>query len=78
MILISSDKTVQCTAPVIEKITVDGDVKIKICFDSSDLTKFYLLDNTYGEDSEIIDGVEVPDLSISYKYIDGQFILRNS
>lgn len=78
MILISSDKTVHCTAHAIEKITVDGQDKIKIYFDASDLNKFHITDNVYGEDSEIIDGVEVPDLSISYKYIDGEFVPRNS
>lgn len=78
MILISTDKTVHCTAPVIEKITVDGVDKIKICFDPADLTKSYLLDDVYGEDSEIIDGVEVPNLAIKYKYVDGQFIPGNS
>lgn len=77
MILICLDKIVHCTAPILEKVVVDGQKKIKIYFDSNKLDDFYLMEDIYGPNTEIITGVEVPDLSIKYRYIDGQFIPYN-
>lgn len=77
MILIDSQKFVQFTAPIIDRVVIDGENKIKIYFDASNLDLFYYVSDNLGPDSEIIDGVEVPDLSIKYKYIDGQFVPYN-
>jgi len=74
MILICPDKIVHCTAPILEKVVVDNQKKIKIHFDANNLDAFYYLEDIYGPDTEIIDGVEVPNLNIKYKYVDGQFV----
>lgn len=77
MILIDSNKLVQCSAPIIDRVIIDGESKIKIYFNPSDLSQFYYIADNYGPDSEIIDGVEVPSIAVKYQYIDGQFVPYN-